>query len=258
MNLRLLVVEGNTEHGSARIAECGGKPYAQGYSAVLKDLRDDIECTAVFPSEDGANSLPPGVTFDDFEGAVWTGSALNAYDDVPPVLNQLRFAENLFASGTPIFGSCWGLQIVTRALGGRVRKNPKGREIGIATDICLNAEGRAHPMFEDKAFCFDGFAVHTDEIEDPAPGSRILASNTMSAIQALSIESGGRFWGVQYHPEFDAHDVAIIYKRLAPDIVREGLFTDLDAVTIAARNLQVGEQAFDRLELKNWLKTLGA
>ncbi len=259
MSLRILVVEGNSVQGSARIAEFGGTPFAQGYGVVMKGLGDDIECVSVFPTEDGVGALPDGVSFYDFDGAVWTGSSLNAYEDVPPVLNQLRFAEPLFASGTPVFGSCWGLQIMTRALGGRVRKNPKGREIGIAMDIELNDQGRAHAMFKDKAFVFNSFAVHLDEVDEPAPGSIILASNPKSAIQALTIESGGgRFWGVQYHPEFNARDMAAIYERLSADIVREGLFRDAESVTIAARYLQLGAQVYDRMELKNWLAMLRA
>ena len=44
-----------------------------------------------------------------------------------------------------MFGSCWGLQVITAAAGGSVRKNPKGREIGFGRGIRLTEAGRKHP-----------------------------------------------------------------------------------------------------------------
>ena len=35
-----------------------------------------------------------------------------------------------------IFGSCWGLQVLVTAAGGKIRKNPNGLEAIIAKNIC--------------------------------------------------------------------------------------------------------------------------
>ena len=68
---------------------------------------------------------------DGYDGVAITGSALNVYDGGPAIERQIELARAVMASRTPLFGSCWGLQLITVAAGGAVRANPKGREIGI-------------------------------------------------------------------------------------------------------------------------------
>ena len=254
---RLLVVEGNTAEGIMEIARNGRRAHSRNYAELLRDLDESVECEFAQPSEEGIHALPEGTAFADFEGAVLTGSPLHAYADDSAVLNQLRFAELLYASGIPIFGSCWGLQIMTRALGGRIRKNPKGREVGIAKGFCLNEAGRAHPMYVGKTNPFECFTVHLDEVEDLAPGSTILAHNKMSAVQAASIETGGgRFWGVQYHPEFNKAEMTRIFNIVAKQLVDEGTYENPAAVDQMRKQIAQGPTAFDRIELRNWLSSL--
>ena len=254
---RLLVVEGNTAEGMEAMLAGGRSLIHHRYATVMEGLDEDVHCEFAFPSELGRNALPEGFAFVDFAGAVWTGSPLHIYEESGAVLGQLAFAEALYASGVPIFGSCWGLQIMTRALGGRIRENPRGREIGVVNDIRLNADGSAHSMFKDKPDGFQCFTVHLDEVEEPAPGAMVLASNEMSAVQAAAIEtSGGRFWGVQYHPEFNASDVTGIYRVLKDQLVREGTYDSGDTVIRAIKAINEGPATYDRTELKNWLASL--
>jgi len=254
MPIRLLIVEGNSTELSASLVACGGSPYNVFYGTLMQQLGDDVECTSVFPAEAGVDCLPEGKSFDDYDGAVWTGSALDAFAGVPVVLNQKAFAKNLFASGTPIFGSCWGLQIVTEALGGKVARNPLGREIGVAKNIELNEVGTCHLMYQGKPREFETFAVHLDHVIEPAPGSRVLAHNAMSPIQALVIEQDGKsFWGVQYHPEFDGFVMGVIYERLAHALPDEGLAASRQDVMDIAKTWKGSDKVFDQIELKNWL-----
>ena len=39
---------------------------------------------------------------------------------------QIELARAVLKSKTPLFGSCWGLQVVTVAAGGTVRRQPEG------------------------------------------------------------------------------------------------------------------------------------
>ena len=47
----------------------------------------------------------------------------------PPIINQIDLAKELFTKKNKIFGSCWGLQVLVTAAGGKIRKNPKGLEV---------------------------------------------------------------------------------------------------------------------------------
>ena len=53
----------------------------------------------------------------------------------------------------------------------------------------------------------------------------MLATNTVSGVQALDIaHDGGRFWGIQYHPEFSLEELAVILRRYKPVLLDEGFF----------------------------------
>jgi GMP synthase (glutamine-hydrolysing) len=147
-------------------------------------------------------------------------------------------ARQVLASGTPVFGSCWGLQVLTVAAGGSVRKNPKGREIGFGRGIRLTEPGRRHPMYVGKPEVFNAPTVHLDEVDTVAPGTTVLATNAMSDVQSAEIHCNGSVaWGVQYHPEYPLREVAAIVRRIGPRLIGEGFFLDEPEIETFARDL---------------------
>jgi GMP synthase (glutamine-hydrolysing) len=276
MSLRLLVIEGNTAADRARHAGARGATPSEAYADVLRELAPDAVCDIAFPADPGAN-LPDAGGLEGYDGVALTGSSLNLYDMTPQIVSQIDLARQVFASGTPVFGSCWGLQILTTAAGGVVRKNPKGREMGFARKIVPNEAGRAHPMLAGRPIAFDAPAVHQDEVETMAPGTTLLASNGMSEVQAVEIRVGaGLAWAVQYHPEFSLAEVAAIGGALGPRLVDEGFFEDMEALSRWRADLEAldadpshqpaawrhgfDEQLLDtrrrRTEIANWLETV--
>jgi GMP synthase (glutamine-hydrolysing) len=143
------------------------------------------------------------------------------------------------ASGTPMFGSCWGLQVLTVAAGGTVRRNPKGREIGFGRAIRLTAAGREHPMYAGKSDIFEAVTVHLDEVDTLAPGMTVLALNTMAGVQAAEFRLNGKAnaWGVQYHPEYPLRELAAIVRRIGRRLLDEGFFAAEDDVARYADDL---------------------
>ena len=225
---RLLVIEGNTESGRALYRAAGGAAPSEGYSALLRELLPDAVVDICYPADSGAN-LPDGSGLESYDGIALTGSSLNIYNGGPAVDRQFELARTALASGTPIFGSCWGLQVLTTAAGGSVRANPQGREIGFARRIALTAAGREHDMYDDKAEAFDALTVHRDEIEALAPGMRVLAANATSQVQAAELKvNGTTAWGVQYHPEYSLHDMAVTIRRYGKRMIDEGFLTSDD------------------------------
>lgn len=222
---RLLVCEGNTAELRAKQVEAGGVAMSGGYAEVLRGLLPGAVIDICYPADAGAN-LPIG-GIEGYDGVAITGSALNVYDGGPEIERQIELAREVLKSKTPLFGSCWGLQVVTVAAGGTVRPNPRGRELGIGRRIALTEAGRSHPMYAGKAGVFDAVTVHLDEIETLAPGSTVLATNAQSEVQATEISVDGAVaWAVQYHPEFSLADMAVIVKRYGGRLIKEGFFAD--------------------------------
>jgi GMP synthase-like glutamine amidotransferase len=128
---------------------------------LLQELLPSAVVDICFPADPGAN-LPSGEALEGYDGVAITGSGLHVYEPSPAVTNQIELTRAALKSGTPVFGSCWGLQVLTVAAGGVVRKNPKGREIGFGRRIKLTEPGRKHPMYVGKPEVFDAVTVHLD------------------------------------------------------------------------------------------------
>jgi GMP synthase (glutamine-hydrolysing) len=167
----------------------------------------------------------------DYDGIAWTGCSLTIYEEEDErVRNQLAIARAAFAAGIPSFGTCWGVQIAVVAAGGMVAAHPRGREMGFARKIQLNPEGRGHPLYTGKPSVFDGFISHVDEVTHLPPGAVILAGNSFTRVQAACVTHGkGTFWGLQYHPEYNLHEMARLTFCRIPKLIDGGFFADREA-----------------------------
>jgi GMP synthase (glutamine-hydrolysing) len=234
---RLLVIEGNSPQTMAEHVAAGGVPASKGYSDLLRDLLPGAVVDVCYPG-DPAAALPQGEALEGYDGIAITGSALHVYAGGPEVMRQVDLVRAALATGTPMFGSCWGLQVIAAAAGGTVRKNPKGREIGFGRAIRLTEAGRKHPMYAGKLEVFNAPTVHLDEIETVPPGTAVLATNAMSAVQSAEIRTNGSVvWAVQYHPEYPLRELAAIVRRIGTRLIGEGFFKDECDMLSFARDL---------------------
>jgi GMP synthase (glutamine-hydrolysing) len=236
---RLLVLEGNTPEARDAQVAAGGTVASQGYVALLQDLLPNAVVDVCFPADAGVN-LPDGQALEGYDGVAITGSSLHVYEGGPAVMQQVELAKAVLKANTPVFGSCWGLQVLTVAAGGVVRRNPKGREVGFGRSITLTEAGRKHPMYNGKHNVFNAPTVHLDEVETLAPGTTVLATNVVSDVQSAEIRCNGAVaWGVQYHPEYALREVATIVRRIGKRLINEGFFQDEADINIFAGDLDV-------------------
>jgi GMP synthase (glutamine-hydrolysing) len=234
---RLLVIEGNSPQTMAEHLAAGGVPASQNYANLLRELLPGATVDACYPA-DVAAALPAGQSLEGYDGVAITGSSLHLYDGGEAVQRQVDLVRAIFMTGTPVFGSCWGLQVITTAAGGVVRKNPKGREIGFGRGIRLTEAGRKHPMYVGKMDVFNAPTVHLDEVVTLAPGSTVLSSNAMSEVQGLELKAGASTaWAVQYHPEYPLREVAAIVRRIGTRLIAEGFFLGAADINTFAEDL---------------------
>ena len=198
--LNLLIAEGTPAVWQAERAGFGLPSNFSLLAAAVRLHQPGSRCTPLNIAD--AEALPFGITLSDFDGVMFPGSPLHIYDPDPCVSRQIDFARVAFAAGVPVWGSCWGLQVATVALGGSVRRNPRGRELPIARAITVTEAGRAHPLLESRPAVFDALCSHLDEIETLPPDSQVLAGNEISTVQAIAVQTPerGSFHGTQYTP----------------------------------------------------------
>jgi len=224
---RILIIDGYTKAAREQLQSGGASLAADLYVRMLqRSTPAGVECDVIFPADPGA-SLPVGAAIRDYDGVAWTGCSSCVFSGEPDVAEQIEFARECFRRGVPAFGSCWAAQIAVVAVGGEVALNPNGREMGIAREITLTDEGRAHPLYEGKPAVFDAFTSHDDEVTVLPDGAARLAGNDFTRVQSVVVKHDGtEFWGLQYHPEYNLHEMARLMFCRLEKLVKLNFFED--------------------------------
>jgi GMP synthase-like glutamine amidotransferase len=105
--------------------------------------------------------------------------------------------------GLPVFGICLGAQLLARALGAAVTKNPVP-EVGLL-DVDLTDAGTSDPLFAGWPRRAPVVQWHSDTFALPA-GATLLA--TSPACRNQGFRYGASAYGLQFHPEVTADMVA--------------------------------------------------
>jgi GMP synthase (glutamine-hydrolysing) len=272
----ILVAEGTPAAWQAGRADFGLPSNFSLCAAALRPHRPEVRCTALNIAD--GESFPFGTTLADFDGVMIPGSPLHVYDRTPAVTRQMEFVRAAFVAGVPVWGSCWGFQLATVALGGSVRRNPRGRELPIARAINVTEVGRTHPLLVSRPPVFDALCSHLDEVKTLPPNAEVLAANEISSVQAMAVRTarGGSFLGTQYHPEHTLAVSAALMEMGAAELVKEGFGRETAEVVAMATDYRtmstdptrrdliwrygIASEIMDPMrrtvEIGNWLKTV--
>jgi GMP synthase (glutamine-hydrolysing) len=157
--------------------------------------RERVDVVSVF---EGAELPDP----QQISGAVITGSSAMVSHREPWSERTAHWLRGAVDQGTPILGICYGHQLLAHALGGRVAPNPLGREIG-TVPVRLEASTARDPLLASFAGSLRIHVSHVESVlELPTAGVRLAASD---GDPNCAFFVGPAAWGVQFHPEFDAH-----------------------------------------------------
>jgi GMP synthase-like glutamine amidotransferase len=124
----------------------------------------------LFRLDDGV-SPPP--TPEGFSGLCFMGGPMSVNDDLPWIPQTLQLIREAAAAGIPVIGHCLGGQLMARAFGGTVGRNPV-KEIGWGT-VEATADAAAKDWLDDTAR-FEAFHWHGETFSIPPGATRILQS----------------------------------------------------------------------------------
>lgn len=149
---------------------------------------------------DEGEAIPSGP--EQYSGFVFMGGSMSANDALPWIAPVLQLIRSAVEAGTPVLGHCLGGQLIAKALGGQVTRNPV-KEIGWGPVDVLDNDVAAHWLGAGRR-SFESFHWHGETFSIPPGATRILSSQYCGN-QAFAL---GPHLGLQCHVE------------MTPDLIR--------------------------------------
>jgi GMP synthase-like glutamine amidotransferase len=161
-----------------------------GYFATYLNSRDlPWQMVAL----DQGESVPSRA--EDFSGLVFMGGPMSVNDDLAWIAPVLELIRKAVAADIPVLGHCLGGQLMSKALGGSVGRNPI-KEIGWGEiEVADNPEARA--WFGPDVTRFESFHWHGETFTIPPGGVRIMGNRNCEN-QGFVV---GKNLGMQCHVE---------------------------------------------------------
>ena len=126
------------------------------------------------------------------KGIIFTGGPNSVYGEDTP-----QIEKEVFELGVPVLGICYGQQLMSHLLGGRVDTAPV-REYG-KSHVNLDNSSKLFKGIEKEEVCW---MSHTDYVAEAPAGFKIIAHTDVCPVAAIANEEK-ELYGVQFHPEVE-------------------------------------------------------
>ena len=126
------------------------------------------------------------------KGIIFTGGPNSVYGEDTP-----QIEKEVFELGVPVLGICYGQQLMSHLLGGRVDTAPV-REYG-KSHVNLDNSSKLFKGIEKEEVCW---MSHTDYVAEAPAGFKIIAHTDVCPVAAIANEEK-KLYGVQFHPEVE-------------------------------------------------------
>ena len=126
------------------------------------------------------------------EAIILSGGPLNVYQS-----KKVRFNKKLFSLNVPILGICFGHQIISKELGGKVKQS-KSREFGLAKVKKVKESILTKDFFTKKEN--NVWMSHADEVTRLPKDFKVIGK-TNNAKLCIVENTKKKLFGIQFHPE---------------------------------------------------------
>jgi GMP synthase-like glutamine amidotransferase len=110
----------------------------------------------------------------EFSGLAFMGGPMSVNDDLAWIAPVLRLIRESVDAGVPVLGHCLGGQLISKALGGMVSRNPV-KEIGWG-DVTVTDVPAARRWFGQAPSSFVSFHWHGETFSIPEGAERVLGN----------------------------------------------------------------------------------
>ena len=130
------------------------------------------------------------------DGWIVTGSPHGVYEEHSWIPTVSQMINNIYKANLPIFGVCFGHQLIAQALGGHVEKSEKGWGLGLHTYQVNNKTDYMSNLSEEVTLNI----CHQDQVLQPPQGAIVYAKSKFCENAGFYIKD--KVLTMQAHPEF--------------------------------------------------------
>ncbi len=201
------------------------------YNDMFGALLEGSDWTLVF-YDAPAGQLPADPH--ECDGYVISGSAASVYDDEAWIRDLEEFVRQSTSEQVPMFGVCFGLQLMATALGGTVEQSDRGWGVGVHTATIDVASDWMEPTASSVSLIMS----HKDQVTELPKGARVLGSSGHCPNYLVQFSPSSV--GVQGHPEFTPEYAGALLAHRRPllgdltDPAITSLESATDSSTVAA------------------------
>ncbi len=124
------------------------------------------------------------------KGIILSGGPNSVFEEGAPGIDR-----GIFDLGVPVLGVCYGMQLMSQELGGKVKPGER-REYG-KTEMSVVPGNELFKGIPDR---FVVWMSHGDRVDEIPPGFKVSATSANCPFAAIRNEEK-RFFGIQFHPE---------------------------------------------------------
>lgn len=185
-DMRLATFVTNTDYSDFAMA----RPLDdEKFADLIALARPDWEVTAFWACK-GVFPTDPTT----FDGAMITGSPASVHDETPWMVALQAEIRRLVANGTPLFGACFGHQIIAKALGAPIVRNPGGWAHGL-----INMTRVSNPLWAGRQRQLSLYGSHIEQVAALPSGAVPVFQSPGCPIAGFAV--GRTVFTVQHHPE---------------------------------------------------------
>lgn len=149
----------------------------------------------------------PFLTPNEIDGLIISGSEKGVYDETGWMEGLRCNLQDMREAGVPMFGICFGHQILADLFGGKAEKVDRGFVVGTLA-------------VEDNVKSYQAHLAHQDQVTKVPEGATVIASASHCPVAALSYDFPAL--SVQFHPEYDEIFLRDLIDIFGPKLLAEG------------------------------------
>lgn len=185
-------------HETVIVLDFGGQ-YNQLIARRVRECNVYCEVLPYHSSIEKIKSMNP-------KGIIFTGGPASVYAKNAPVCEK-----EIFEIDVPVLGICYGSQLMSYLLGGKVEKASK-REYG-KTEVHVDGTSELFRDIDSTTVCW---MSHTDCVQSLPEGFRVIAHTESCPVAAIE-HPEKKLYGVQFHPE-------VVHTQKGKEMLRNFLY----------------------------------